>query len=264
MINVGIAQIDIAIGDRECNKQRVRDWMSEYCGDIPSSTPTAVVLPEMWDVGYALERKDTLADPEGNASAAFLGELATRYKVWFIGGSVLAATARGTVNRAQVVNPSGKLVATYDKIHLVPMMNEPLFLTGGDTRTIFQFEGVTAGLAICYDLRFCELMRRYALDGAKVLFFSAEWPMARAEHWTTLIRARAIENMMYVVACNRIGTSKGCEFAGSSMVVDPQGEILYQGSPDKEEGAFVLIDPATVGGVRAYLKVFDMRRPELY
>ncbi|GHV53490.1 hydrolase [Deltaproteobacteria bacterium] len=264
MINVGIAQIDIALGNRMQNQQRVSAWMTEYCKDIPSAMPTAIVLPEIWDVGYALEQKDALADPEGNESAAFLGALARRYGVWFIGGSVLAATAQGTVNRAQVIDPQGALVAAYDKVHLVPMMDEPLYLEGGKARCVFPFGGVAAGCVICYDLRFCEFLRRYALDGAKVLFLSAEWPKARVEHWVTLLRARAIENMMYVVACNRVGTSKDTLFGGNSMVIDPWGVILYQGSLDAEEGAFVSFDPATVEGIRSNLQVFAMRRPELY
>jgi len=226
--------------------------------------PTVVVLPEMWDVGYALERKDELADDEGREAAVFLGELARQYGVWFAGGSVLARTAGGIVNRAQVVDPSGTLVAQYDKVHLVPMMDEPLHLAGGDSRCIFTLAGIRACCAVCYDVRFCEFIRRCVLDGAKVLFVSAAWPEERIEHWSILLRARAIENMMYVVAGNRVGSSKGVRFGGNSMVIDPWGVVLYQGSADAEEGAFVSFDPGTVDHVRKQLGVFDMRRPDLY
>jgi predicted amidohydrolase len=226
--------------------------------------PTVVVLPEIWDVGYALERKEELADDEGREAAVFLGELARQYQVWFAGGSVLARTAGGIVNRAQVVDPSGTLVAQYDKVHLFPLMDEHRRLAGGNSRCMFTLAGIKASCAICYDLRFCEFIRRCALDGAVVLFISAEWPEKRIEHWSTLLRARAIENMMYVVACNRVGSSGGVRFGGTSMVIDPWGVVLYQGSADAEEGAFVCFDPATVNHARKTLRVFEMRRPDLY
>ena len=262
MLNAGIAQIDICLGDRTRNQERVREWMALCCK--PGPFPTVVVLPEIWDVGYALERKDELADDEGLEAAAFLGNLARQYQVWFAGGSVLARTAGGIVNRAQVVDPSGALVAQYDKVHLVPMMDEPLHLVGGNSRCIFTIAGITACCAICYDVRFCEFIRRCALDGAKVLFVSAEWPEERIEHWSILLRARAIENMMYVVACNRVGSSRGVRFGGASMLIDPRGVVLHQGSADAEEGAFVCFDPEVADHSRKQLGVFDMRRPELY
>ena len=150
-MSIGIAQIDICLGDRLRNQARVREWMA-LCQRSPY--PTVIVLPEMWDVGYALARKDALADDEGREAAAFLGGLARQYKVWFAGGSVLARTAGGIVNRAQVVDPAGSLVAQYDKVHLVPMMDEPFHLAGGNARCIVAVAGTTVCCAICYDLRF--------------------------------------------------------------------------------------------------------------
>ena len=262
MLRAGLAQIDICIGDRLRNQERVRAWMALCCKRGPD--PTVVVLPEIWDVGYALERKDELADDEGREAVSFLGSLARQYRVWFAGGSVLARTAEGIVNRAQVIDPSGALVAQYDKVHLVPMMNEAVHLAGGNSRCLFPVAGTTACCAVCYDLRFCEFIRRCALDGAQALFISAEWPKERIEHWKVLLQARAIENMMYVVACNRVGSSNGVHFGGNSMVIDPWGLVLHQGSEEAEEGAFVSFDPADAGHIRNQLKVFDMRRPDLY
>lgn len=262
MFSTGIAQIDICFGDRPRNQERVRAWMARHCQ--PGPDRTVIVLPELWDVGYALERKNELADDEGREAAHFLGGLARQYKVWFAGGSVLARTAGGIVNRAQVVDPSGALVAGYDKVHLVPMMDEPLHLTGGNSRCIFPIAGTTASCIVCYDLRFCEFIRRCALDGAKTLFVSAAWPEERIDHWSSLLRARAIENMMFVVACNRVGSSGETRFGGNSMVIDPWGVVLYQGSADAEEGAFVSFDPAVTDHIRKQLKAFEMRRPELY
>ena len=261
MLRVGLAQIDIKIGDREANRRRVVEWMEEY--HKPSAQPTAIVLPEIWDVGYDLENAASLADPDGELSAEFLCELARKYGVWFIGGSVMAGTSRGPVNRAQVIDPTGYLVADYEKVHLIPLMDEPTYLRAGNSGCLFDWAGTKAGCVICYDIRFCEWLRKYALEGAGVLFVSAEWPTIRIDHWKAILRVRAIENMMYVVACNRVGESKGTVFGGHSMVIDPWGEILHEGS-EEEEGAFVSFNPAKVQAIREHLKVFDMRRPDLY
>ena len=261
MLRVGIAQIDISIGNREANRQKVVDWMKRHY--VKSPEETVIVLPEIWDVGYALEDAGRLADPEGASAAEFLGRLAKEYGTWFAGGSVLAGTKTGAANRAQVIDPQGRLVAQYDKIHLIPLMDEQKYLEAGNSDCIFPIGDTTAGCVICYDIRFCEWLRLYALRGTKVLFVSAEWPRIRIDHWKALLRARAIENMMYVVACNRVGTSKDTLFGGSSMILDPWGTTLFEAG-EGEEGHFAVIDPSKVDEIRNHLQVFRMRRPELY
>ena len=111
-IRVGILQFDIALGDRERNRETLRRSLTSAL--TPSELPTAVVVPEIWDVGYALDSSDELADPEGGGNAAFLGETAREQGVWFVGGSVLASTPKGFVNRAQVIDPQGQVVDYYD------------------------------------------------------------------------------------------------------------------------------------------------------
>ncbi|MDO5562181.1 MAG: carbon-nitrogen family hydrolase [Synergistaceae bacterium] len=261
MIRIGVAQIDVKIGDREANYRRVEKWMEEYY--TPSATETVVILPEIWDVGYAIEEPKKYGDPDAKQAIEFLGSLAKKYNVWFAGGSVLAQTAEGAFNRALVINPKGEYVNHYDKAHLIPLMDEDKYLKDGKRECLFDVAGLTAGCVICYDLRFCEWLRLYALHGAKVLFISAEWPTIRIDHWRALLKARAIENMMYVVACNRVGNSKNTEFGGHSVILDPWGEIVYEAGKN-EAGAFIEINPEQVQQIRDHLKVFEVRHPELY
>lgn len=261
MWRIGLAQIDIAIGQRETNCKKVVSWMENFF--TPSELPTVIVLPEIWDVGYAIEEGERFADPQGEQARNFLSNLAKKYGVWFAGGSVLAKTEEGIVNRAQVINPAGELVSEYDKVHLVPLMDEDQYLTAGSKIGTFMLDDIQAGCVICYDIRFCEWLRAYALAGSKILFISAEWPTIRIDHWKSLLKARAIENMMYIVACNRVGNSKDTLFGGASMVIDPWGEVLYEGG-EGEEGYFIEIDPEKVQPIRDHLQVFRMRRPELY
>jgi omega-amidase len=258
---IGVMQIDIKIGNKQANFNRVKELME--LAYVDSKLPTAIIMPELWTTGYDLERESELASEEGEETAHFLGELAKQYGTWFIGGSTLAKIEGGYTNRAQVINSSGMLVATYDKVHLIPLMDEHKYFIPGKKDCLFDWEGTTSGCVICYDLRFGEWLRSYALKGTKILFISAEWPEIRAEHWNILLRARAIENQMYVVSCNRCGTSKDIKFNGGSLIIDPWGKILLNAGT-KEGLSFIEIDLSKVDETRAKVPVFRDRVPTLY
>lgn len=120
------------------------------------------------------------------------------------------------------------------------------------------------GLAICYDLRFPEMFRRYALDGVQTMIISAEWPLQRIEHWQTLLRARAIENQCFVIAANCVGQCGGENFGGRSAVISPWGEVLVEGQSDQPELLTVTFDTGQVDEVRRRIPVLIDRRPDLY
>ena len=261
MLRVGILQLDVQVGDRKVKFSRVDELLSRAF--FPSKLPTAIVLPELWDTGYALEKAQALASDEGKETATFLGDLAKKYNTWFIGGSTLAKTTAGIKNRAQVIDPRGELIAYYDKVHRFPLMDEDKYLAPGDRDCIFNWEGFKSGCVICYDLRFCEWIRCYALKGIKALFISAEWPAARAKHWDILLKARAIENQMYVISCNRCGSTEKDTFDGGSLVVDPWGEVLLDAG-NLEGLWFVDIDISKVDQARSTVPVFKDRVPTLY
>jgi len=261
LLRVGIAQRDIKIGDREGNYSRIKDMLEHNW--VVSDTETAVILPEIWDVGYVIDAPGFYGDPDAMEAAGFLGSLAQKYGCWFAGGSVLAVTDEGAFNRAMAVNANGEYISCYDKAHLIPIMDEDKYLQAGNKRNHFMIGEVHASMALCYDLRFCEWIRLYAAEGTEVLFISAEWPAARIDHWRTLIQARAIENMMYVIGCNRVGTSNGTLFGGHSIAVDPWGKILYEAGED-EDFAFVEFETEKVKKARDFLQVLASRRPELY
>lgn len=254
--------MDVIHGDPKANRERVAEWLEK---DIKENNPDTVVLPEMWTTAYTLPELNDIADENGQPSIDFLKEQATKYNVNIIGGSVANKKNGGIYNSALVVDRNGKLVYEYDKAHLVPMLNEPQYLTGGEKPTeVFELDGLKFGLIICYDLRFPELIRPLALEGAQVLCVVAEWPSARRNHWRSLQVARAIENQMYVVSSNRIGEYDGQEFSGNSMVVDPWGDILSEGSNDKQEVLSLSLDLEKVDQVRKDVPIFDSRVPNLY
>jgi predicted amidohydrolase len=142
-------------------------------------------------------------------------------------------------------------------------MDEDKWLAPGEESVLVEADWGKTGLAICYDLRFTELFRKYALNGAKLVILPAEWPNRRTAHWQTLLRARAIEDQMYVIAVNRVGESRGEHFGGRSAVIDPWGEAVVEAGSDPAL-LHAEIDLALVDDVRKRIPVFEDRRPDVY
>ncbi|MFD2211420.1 carbon-nitrogen family hydrolase [Virgibacillus halophilus] len=257
-----IYQMDIYPGKPEKNRQKVKQWAER---EVEKNNPDTVVLPEMWTTAYTLDDLAECADCNGEPTKSFLSDLAAKLNVNIIGGSVANKVVEDYYNSSFVFNRTGKLVYEYDKVHLVPMLNEPKYLTGGQrVPEVFELEGVKMGLIICYDLRFPEVIRTLALEGAQVLHIVAEWPDARTKHWVNLQIARAIENQMYIVSSNRIGMYDGTRFCGNSMVIDPWGDVLKQGSEEMEETLTIQLDLEKVKQVRNDVPIFKSRVPHLY
>lgn len=257
-----IYQTEIVPADPEANRQKIGDWVREQ---VRHDKPDTIVLPEMWNTGYALSELEGTADRDAEPTTSFLSELAKTHDINIIGGSIGNKRGDKFYNTSLVFNRSGRLVYEYDKIHLVPMLNEHHYLTGGKKRAqIFELDNIKMGLIICYDLRFPELARKLALEGAQVLHIVAEWPSARSEHWKYLQIARAIENQLFVVSCNIVGSNDDTKFAGASMIIDPWGETIAVGDSNKAETITARLDLTVVPKIREDVPVFSSRVPEMY
>ncbi|WP_192896575.1 carbon-nitrogen family hydrolase [Cohnella sp. AR92] len=267
-LRLALIQMHIDAGYPEQNYARLEQRLKEAVAADPK--PDVILVPEMWNTGYALERIRELADPAGVRTRAFVSEFAKRHGVNVIAGSIAELREDGGGERPKTVTNTvygfdrhGDEIAEYSKIHLFKLMDEHLHLEAGEKPGRFTLEGCPAGVMICYDIRFPELARKLALDGAKVLFVPAEWPHPRLHHWRTLLQARAIENQMYVVACNRTGVSGTTRFFGHSMIVDPWGEIVAEAG-EEETIVTAEIDLDLADEVRGRIPVFADRRPGLY
>jgi predicted amidohydrolase len=119
------------------------------------------------------------------------------------------------------------------------------------------------GVFICYDLRFPELARRLAVEGAEIIVVPGEWPKPREEHWRTLLRARAIENQLFVVAANCCGVTGKLDFFGSSLIIGPKGELLAEGGYEPAE-LVATLDFAEMQAWREQISCFKDRKPEFY
>lgn len=266
-MRVALVQMHIEAGNPDRNFERAERMLAQAVTADPK--PDVLLVPEMWNTGYALDRIGELADPEGARTKAFVSAFSRQHGVNVIAGSIANLREGGTDRSGRVTNTvyvfdrKGEVTAEYSKIHLFQLMDEHLHLEAGDRPGRFELEGTAAAAMICYDIRFPELSRMLALGGAKVLFVPAEWPHPRLHHWRTLLQARAIENQMYVVACNRVGKSGTSEFFGHSMIIDPWGEVIAEGGED-ETIVTAELDLALVDEVRGRIPVFADRRPALY
>ncbi len=257
-LNVALAQIDIHFGLPKANMTVVKQMVSEAA----RSGAELLVLPELWSTGYDLERANELADAPGEGIHAELSALAHEHRLAIVGSTLTRRAGRAT-NTATLYGPDGACIASYDKIHLFGLMQEDRYLAPGQSQSICDAPWGRTALAICYDLRFPELFRAYALGGAGLVIVPSEWPNPRLEHWRTLIRARAIEDQCFIIAVNRVGRDLQNSFFGHSLVVDPWGEILVEGGEDPAL-LMVALDLDLVETVRSRMSVLRDRRPELY
>ncbi|MDR3561040.1 MAG: carbon-nitrogen family hydrolase [Negativicutes bacterium] len=257
-MKVALVQMQVVAGDVDGNRRRGVELTAEAAANAD-----IVVLPEIWTTGYSLKNLAEWAEDTSGPTITALADIARRTKTTVIAGSIPYKQGGRTYNSVFVLDESGKVISDYQKLHMCSIFGEERFFAPGERRSVFTVGGVKAGVAICYDLRFPELFRALASDGAEVIFVPAEWPAARLNHWRVLNQARAIENQVFICAVNCVGRHRDTAFNGHSMVVAPNGDILVEG--DEEEGInYCTIDLAMVGAVRSMLNAWDDRRPDLF
>ncbi|MHA7963450.1 carbon-nitrogen family hydrolase [Paenibacillus sp. CAU 1782] len=260
-LKLALLQMDIKAGDPVSNYIKVGKMLHDaVSGDVK---PDVIVLPEMWNTGYALTEIEKLADKEGIRTKELLSAFSREHSLVVVGGSIAELREDGVYNTSYAFGRNGEIIGQYAKMHLFRLMDEEKYLKSGQSMGRLEVEGEEAALMICYDIRFPELFRSLALGGAKLAFVPAEWPNPRLHHWRTLLTARAIENQMYVIACNRCGASGDTSFFGHSLILDPWGETVAEAG--EEEGILTgVISLGLVDEVRSRIPVFEDRRPSLY
>ena len=254
--------------------------ISENWGSILSAVRKAVdnqanliVFPECSLTGYMFSsRKEALpfAETVPGPSTERLVSLCQEFKVYVVFG-LLEKEGDRLFNTAVLVGPEGH-IAGYRKNHL-PFLGVDRFVDRGDKPfQVHQTPIGNIGLFICYDIIFPESSRVMTLLGADILALPTNFPQVRAEKLSTyLVSARAIENRVHVVSSDRIGTERGCVFAGLSKIVDASGNILSLASPDKEEIIYgeVSLESARQKHITVIPGEYEVdyikdRRPELY
>jgi len=257
-LTISLAQMDVALGNPEENLKKAAAWTAEAArrgSDI-------VVFPEMWSTGYDWDNVEHLAQQHSQVVEA-VGQLAKKHNIW-LNGSILTLNNEGhPTNTSIMFDPQGQQAGVYRKIHLFGLMDEDQYLAAGQQLTTVETPWGQSGLAICYDLRFAEMFRTYALNGVNIIYLPAEWPHPRLAHWQTLLRAWAMENQMFMVGVNRVGSDKNNTFCGHSVILDPWGNGVVEGG-ETEVLLTATIDTDVVAQVRQKIPVFKDRRPNLY
>ena len=223
---VHLVQLDCIWEDKAANFDRVRQLLFE----TPPSKDALVVLPEMFSTGFSTDTQKTLQGP-AKEDEAFLRVVALEYGCYVVGGLISQGFSGKCQNQSVVLSPSGDILTRYVKIQPFNLGGEGAAHEAGKEVMTFQWAGFRVAPFVCYDLRFPELARHATLhEGAEVLIYIASWPIKRYQHWLTLLQARAIENLAYVIGVNRCGTDPNFSYAGRSVVVDPHGVIIADAS----------------------------------
>lgn len=226
-LDVALVQTTLAWHDRSANLEHFELLLEQARG------ADLVVLPEMFTTGFSMESAQ-LCEPENGPTSDWLRGQARKLDAVVTGSVIIKAQDGSYRNRLLWACPDGQLLH-YDKRHLFRMAGEHEHYTAGEQRVQFQVKGWRVRPLICYDLRF-PVWSRDAQD-TDLLLYTANWPGARRLHWNRLLPARAIENLCYVAAVNRVGTDgKGFAYAGDSQVLDFHGESLL--SAGEADGVF--------------------------
>jgi predicted amidohydrolase len=259
-MNVALLQLKVELASATKNRAKVADFVSKAA----VFNPDVIVLPETWNLGFfPQENLFDLAETNGGESKSLLAELAAKYKINIVGGSIITKKGGNVYNTSYIFDRHGNQIAEYDKIHSFSPSGEHLHFKHGQKLCLFELDGMPAAVIICYDLRFTELVRILALKGIQTLFVPAQWPHPRLEHWQILNRARAIENQIYVACVNGVGSANGLNFCGHSMLIGPFGEILA-GTLETETIICGEIDCAVIHNIREKINVFRDRKPQIY
>ncbi len=228
---VGYLQYNIELGNPQANLERVISLV-EMLAPPPGCL---LVLPELWAYGFDYARSLELAKKTSYLLEQ-LAVIATEKNIYFAGSLLeIEQDAVDPFNTLFLLGPEG-LCGSNRKQHLFGFWKEDKYFQAGDTPRPITTPFGLVGTLVCYDLRFPVLANVSAFQGAHLLIVSAEWPLARVKQWEILLQARAIENQMYVVACNSIGMTGKIDFGGASMVIGPDGTVLKKAGVNEEVG----------------------------
>ena len=257
-MRVAVVQTHIYWEEKKHNIEVARRYIEEAAEALAD----LIVFPEMSFTGFSM---NLLAVEEQEAKDEFctneeMKRLSTYYKI-HIGYGWVKKGSQACENHYTIVDPKGNIISDYIKIHPFSYGEEHHYFTKGDHLSFCNIKGQRVSTFICYDLRFPEIFQ-VASKQAEVIVVAASWPEARKEHFTTLLKARAIENQCYIVASNCVGAINDDYYSGNSSLIAPNGSIID--TIEHKEG---LIIADVLDDVETYRKTFPIkqdRREDLY
>jgi len=248
------------------------DRAERLVADASDSGAELVVLPELF---ASLHRGTVMrerAEPFDGPTITWARRVAIEHRCALVPGSFVERDGHELFNTTCVIDAHGELLATYRKIHLFDVevdgaaSRESATFSPGDSVAIARTDTTSSGLTICYDLRFPEVFRIETLLGATMIAVpSAFTATTGRDHWEPLLRARAIENQVTVIAAAQWGASPdGIERHGHAMIIDPWGRVLADAGAIDDTVITAEIDPDTTTDIRRRLPALEHRRPSSY
>ncbi len=256
-LRVAAIQHDIVWHDRCANFGRLAPMVA----GAAAGGADLVLVTETFSTGFSFDTPG-IGEPEGGPSSQFLAEQASTHGIW-VGGSCpeIAPEASPDDQRPSNVfvlaGPDGT-THRYRKIHPFSHAGEERYVRAGTEFVTVEIAGVRLSLFVCYDLRFADEFWALA-PSTDAYLVVANWPQKRRLHWSTLLRARAIENQAYVVGVNRVGSGGSLDYSGDSAIIDPLGEILASGAGG-ETVLFADLDADHVASTRDHFRFLQDRR----
>jgi predicted amidohydrolase len=277
IVRVGLIQMRV-VEFKQANLKAAADWIDECA----RQGAQIVALPEMFNCPYATRNFPRYAERQGGPGWHILSQAARRNKVTLVGGSMPEVDDGGEIyNTCYIFDRDGKQIGKHRKVHMFDIdveggrglqvpeggqrFKESETLSPGDHWTVVETEACKLGVSVCYDLRFPELARKMALDGAKVFIIPGAFNMTTGPaHWEILFRARAVDNQVFTLGCAPARDPNASYVSyGNSLVVSPWGEVTHR--LGAEEGLLLAdLDLDLVEKVRAELPLLKQRRTDLY
>jgi predicted amidohydrolase len=251
--------MDIALGDKAKNLEMAVQMVNEAA----KRQIDILVFPELFTTGYCLDQASILAEESKGHTINLLRDLAGRFRIFIIAGSILERQGEKIYNTTFLIGKDGRILGSYSKTHLFPPFEENRFIEPGNELSIFKTELGLFGIMICFDIRFPEVARSLTLLGGQIIFCPAEFPTERSSVWATLLRARAIENQVFVIGCNRVGSDGKHLFGGRSAIIDPTGKTLAQ-AEDTAQLIDSELDLSQIKKARSELPQLKSRRKTVY
>ncbi len=253
---------------KSANLNKVKEWCENVCREDVD----LICLPEMFNCPYDTKQFPAYAEPDKGETWQLLSELAGKHRIYVLGGSIPEIDEDRYYNTSYLFDREGREIGKHRKMHLFDVniaggqyFKESDILSAGDQVTVVNTEFGGIGIAICYDIRFPELLRLMVLKGADYIFIPAAFNMTTGPaHWEITFRARALDNQVYLFGTSSArNTDAGYHAYGHSLVVSPWGEVLAE--LDEKEGSLVsTIDRGRIGEIREQLPLLKHRRQDVY
>lgn len=261
-LKILVVQNNAIIGNKGATLNNIEKLLEPY----QNQTFDIIVLSEVFAIGWYCKNFPIEAETlENNKTIDFLKQIALEFKSVVIGGTFIQKASDGKLkNTCPIIDKTGKLVDTYDKMHLFSHKGseENKYISTGDKLKLINIGDTKIGLSVCYDIRFPELYRTYSKIGAEIFINTAAWSVTKPEHWDIMHKARAIENQCFMIVANQTGKITDNDYnLGHSMVINPWGTAVEE--LQQEEGCICCtIDTDEVKELRKNFPLISDRRDD--